>query len=214
VTEGAFLRQGSLVLRLGGCDQTICHRGDLKLLGTHNIANVLAACALAAVAGAPLEALRETASTFRGVEHRLELVQERDGVRWYNDSIATTPERAMAALEAFGGPVVLLVGGRDKHLPWGDLAALAWKRVNHLVLFGEAAALIEQEMLKSPAAPGGTCQLHRSGSLEAAVALAARLAHPGDVVLLAPGGTSFDAYSDYAERGDHFRRLVSSLEPA
>jgi UDP-N-acetylmuramoylalanine--D-glutamate ligase len=212
VGEGAFLSHDRLVLRHGGCELTICHRGDLKLLGSHNVANVLAASALAAAAGAPIHSLHQAATAFRGVEHRLELVREWNGARWYNDSIATTPERTIAALLAFDVPTILLAGGRDKHLSWDELAALAWYRVRHLVLFGEATGLIEREMLRSPSAAGGTCHLHRSGDLEEAVALAAGLARPGDVVLLSPGGTSFDAYSDFAARGDHFRRLVNSLE--
>jgi len=212
VEEGAFLSQDRLILRQSNRDEIVCRRSDLKLLGAHNVANVLAACALAAAAGAPVDALRRAATSFRGVEHRLELVRDWNGTRWYNDSIATTPERTVAALRAFDAPVVLLAGGRDKHLPWGELAALAWTRVKHLVLFGEASALIEREMLRSPSAVGGTCRLHRSGTLEEAVTLAAHLARSGDVVLLSPGGTSFDAYPDFAARGEHFRRLVNALE--
>jgi UDP-N-acetylmuramoylalanine--D-glutamate ligase len=212
VEEGAFLSQDSLILRQSNRDETVCQRSDLKLLGTHNVANVLAACALAAAAGAPVAAIRRAATTFRGVEHRLELVLEQNGTRWYNDSIATTPERTVAALRAFDAPIVLLAGGRDKHLPWDELAALAWTKVKHLVLFGEAGALIECEMVRSPSAVGGTCRLHRAGDLEEAVTLAACLVRPGDVVLLSPGGTSFDAYPDFAARGEHFRRLVNLLE--
>jgi UDP-N-acetylmuramoylalanine--D-glutamate ligase len=212
VEEGAFLKQDTLILRLAGCDESICRWRDLKLIGTHNVANVLAASALAASAGASTAAIRKAVTAFRGVEHRLELVREWSGARWYNDSIATTPERTVAALRAFDEPVILLAGGRDKHLPWGEMAALTWTRVKHLVLFGEAAALIEREMIASPAAASGACRIHHSAGLEQAVALAAGLVSPGDVVLLSPGGTSFDAYRDFAARGEHFRRLVDSLE--
>jgi len=214
VEEGAFLSQDRLTLRLSGHDQIICRRGDLRLLGDHNVANVLAASTLAAAAGAPIQAIADAATTFRGVEHRLELVRECKGVRWYNDSIATTPERTIAALRAFDAQVILLAGGRDKHLPWADMAALAWARVKHLILFGEAAALIEREMLRSPSSSHGACRLHRCQSLEQAVDLAATLAMAGDLVLLSPGGTSFDAYPDFAARGEHFRQLVKSLEQA
>lgn len=214
VEEGAFLSQDRLTLRLSGHDQIICRRGDLRLLGDHNVANVLAASTLAAAAGAPIRAIADAATTFRGVEHRLELVREWKGVRWYNDSIATTPERTIAALRAFDAQVILLAGGRDKHLPWADMAALAWARVRHLILFGEAAALIEREMLRSPSSAHGACRLHRCQSLEQAVDLAANLAMAGDLVLLSPGGTSFDVYPDFAARGEHFRQLVKSLEQA
>lgn len=212
VREGAFLSLDRLVLRLDGREEMICRRGDLGLLGAHNVANVLAASVLAAAAGAPLDAIRGAAATFQGVEHRLELVRESGGVRWYNDSIATTPERTMAALNAFDDPIVLLAGGRDKHLPWSEMASLAWRKVRHLVLFGEAAGLIEHEMRQSPAAAGGACRMHRCTDLEQAVFLASRLATSGDVVLLSPGGTSYDAYPDFAARGNHFRQLVHSLE--
>jgi UDP-N-acetylmuramoylalanine--D-glutamate ligase len=215
VHEGAFLQGDELVLRLAGQEKVVCRRGDLQLLGAHNVANVLAACTLAAAAGAPVEALRHAATTFRGVEHRLELVRERRGVRWYNDSIATTPERTVAALKAFDTPVVLLAGGRDKHLPWEEMAALTWQKVRHLILFGEAAGLIEQAMQ----AAHGTARdesrethIHHAGTLAHAVEMAAQVARPGDVVLLSPGGTSFDAYRDFAARGEHFRQLVSELE--
>jgi len=219
VKEGAFLRGDELVLRLAGREGMVCRTGDLKLLGRHNVANTLAACALAGSAGTPFKALRQTATTFGGVEHRLELVRERDGVRWYNDSIATTPERTVAALQAFDLPIVLLAGGRDKHLPWDEMATFTWRRVRHLILFGEAAGLIERalqaarcKMQDAQQGHDGITHIHRAGTLEAAVQLAAQVAQPGDVVLLSPGGTSFDAYADFTARGKHFRQIVQALE--
>lgn len=226
VEAGTFLRGDELVLRLAGQDTVLCKVEDLRLLGRHNLANTLAAAALAASVpmvcrtGAeslelPIAALRRTATSFAGVEHRLELVRERDGVRWYNDSIATTPQRTGAALQAFDVPIVLLAGGRDKHLPWDGMANLTWRRVRHLVLFGEAADLVERAMREAQHEGGdrsGATGIHQAGTLEQAVDLADRLAEPGDVVLLSPGGTSFDAYRDYVARGEHFRQLVSALE--
>ncbi len=218
VEEGSFLRGGELVLRLAGREQVVCRAEELKLRGLHNVANVLAACAIAAAVGAPLEALRQVAVTFPGVEHRLELVREWRGVRWYNDSIATTPERTVAALRAFpGDPIILLAGGRDKHLPWDEMAELARQRVRHLILFGEAAGLIERAVQEAggerydPRPVQSGTKIHQAGTLEHAVELAAQLAQPGDVVLLSPGGTSFDAFRDFAERGDRFRHLVKAL---
>ncbi len=211
VKEGAFLRGAELVLRLAGREAVVCRAEEAKLIGRHNLANLLAACALAGTAGAPVEAMRRVATTFAGVEHRLELVRERDGVQWYNDSIATTPERAAAALRAFETPVVLLAGGRDKHLPWEEMAALTQRKVRHLILFGEAAWLIEQAMRAAGKAKQA-CEIHHAGTLDCAVTLAADLAQPGDVVLLSPGGTSFDAYRDFVARGEHFRKLVKALE--
>jgi UDP-N-acetylmuramoylalanine--D-glutamate ligase len=225
VDEGAFLQGDELVLRLAGRTEVLCRTKDLKLLGHHNLANSLAACALAASVSMihqpaarsmelPVEALHRTLASFRGVEHRLELVRDQGGVRWYNDSIATTPERTVAALRSFDAPIVLLAGGRDKHLPWDEMADLTWRKVRHLILFGEAASLIERAMHDAQqAAPGTPYQtgISHAGTLQRAVELAARLAQPGDVVLLSPGGTSFDAYQDFVARGEHFRQLVRAL---
>ncbi len=201
VTEGAFLRGDQLVFRLENHEEVLCRTGELELLGRHNVANTLAACALAGSAGIPVQTLRQVAITFTGMPHRLELVRERDGVRWYNDSIATSPERTVAALQAFAAPIVLLAGGRDKHLPWDEMAALTWSQVRHLILFGEAAGTIEAAMHRTqrtmPSSQELQCQIRHAGTLERAVELAAQVARPGDVVLLSPGGTSFDAYADF-----------------
>lgn len=212
VSAGAYLHRNELIVRMAGRSETVCKTGDLRLLGRHNVANTLSACALATVAGAPVEALRQAAVTFRGVEHRLELVRDWHGVRWYNDSIATAPERTVAALQALDAPMVLLAGGRDKHLPWNEMADLTWNTVHDLVLFGEAAQLVETAMRNSQHAASGTCRIHQAAALEQAVEVAAQVAQPGDIVLLSPGGTSFDAYRDYEERGEHFRQMVNELE--
>jgi UDP-N-acetylmuramoylalanine--D-glutamate ligase len=226
VEEGTLLRDSQLILRLAGDEQIFCQEADLRLLGRHNLANALAACALAvgvsiALQGEtsavqlPLDHWRRVLTSFEGVEHRLELVRELDGVRWYNDSIATSPKRTVAALRAFESPIVLLAGGRDKHLPWDEMAALALRQVQHLILFGEAAGLIEravQDARQEAGAGPSTTTVHHAGTLQKAVELASRLARPGNVVLLSPGGTSFDAYRDFVARGEHFRHLVQTLE--
>jgi UDP-N-acetylmuramoylalanine--D-glutamate ligase len=218
VSEGAFLGQRGqrLIWRDGATESEICGIDELQLLGRHNVANVLAACAIAGVAGATREAMRQVATTFRGVAHRLELVRELNGVRWYNDSIATSPERVVAALKSFDAPLTLLAGGRDKHLPWQEMADLALERVRHLVLFGEAADLIADALAaaRARAAGGDTLdapEVYRCLGLDDAVQVAARVAKRGAVVLLSPGGTSFDAYKDFEERGEHFCRLVEEL---
>jgi UDP-N-acetylmuramoylalanine--D-glutamate ligase len=212
VAEGAFLHNSNLILQMPGYSETICTTSELQLLGRHNVANTLAAGILAAAAGAPVEALQHGAVSFRGVEHRLELVRDWNGVRWYNDSIATAPERTVAALLALDAPIVLLAGGRDKHLSWNEMADLTWNSVRELILFGESANLIETAMRNSQHSDSGACHIRHAGALEQAVQVAAKTARPGDIVLLSPGGTSFDAYSDYEERGEHFRQLVNELE--
>jgi len=212
VEEGAFLRDGEIILRLGDTEQRICSADEIKLLGRHNLEDVLAACTIAAVAGASRRAMADVATTFEGVEHRLELVRELGGVRYYNDSIATSPERTVAALRSFDQPIVLLAGGRDKHLPWDEMARLTLEKVRCLVLFGEAAPIIEKAVrVSSFEFRVSRFFIHRCRTLDEAVGVAAREARPGDVVLLAPGGTSFDAFKDFVERGERFRELVKAL---
>jgi UDP-N-acetylmuramoylalanine--D-glutamate ligase len=214
VAEGAFLRGDRLIWRGDAREHQVCAVADLQLLGRHNVANVLAACAIGGSAGATVEAMRRVATTFSGVAHRLELVRERNGVRWYNDSIATTPERLVAALRSFGEPLVLLAGGRDKHLPWDEMADLTLKRVRFLVLFGEGSDLIAAQVQAARQRAGNQkvgLDVVQCEDLDQAVHVAARGAQEGDVVLLSPGGTSFDAYRDFEERGQHFRDLVRAL---
>jgi UDP-N-acetylmuramoylalanine--D-glutamate ligase len=223
VEQGAFKTNGELTLRLEDRDRTICYASEVQLLGRHNLLNVLAASALAGMVGVSVEAMREVATTFTGVEHRLELVRESDGVRWYNDSMATAPERSLAALRSFEEPIVLLAGGRDKKLPWGEFADETTRRVRLLVTFGEAGPMIARVVKKRlngpPSFPpnggdegGGRLEeIVQVETLEEAVEAAARLGRPGDVVLLSPGGTSFDAFQDFAERGDRFKDLVKKL---
>jgi UDP-N-acetylmuramoylalanine--D-glutamate ligase len=229
VDEGAFKTNGELTLRLGealspskeGGDRVICQASQVRLRGRHNLLNVLAACVLAGVAGVPVEAMRQVATTFTGVEHRLELVRELNGVRWYDDSIATAPERSVAALRSFEEPIVLLAGGRDKDLPWDGFAEETVRRARQVITFGEAgpmiARVVEEKLAGGQGGGGAGAQeerlegITRVGTLEEAVEMAARLARPGDVVLLSPGGTSFDAFRDFVERGDRFKELVRQL---
>lgn len=208
--EGCGLRAETLLLRLDGGEQAIVAADEVTLRGRHNLLNIAAACTVAALAGAPVEAMTHVARTFAGVPHRLELVRTVDGVRWYNDSIATAPERAAAALRSFREPIVLLAGGRDKKLPWDEFARLVHQRVRALVTFGEAAGLIERAVAGQSPAETGLRVVH-CDDLPDAVAAAAAEARPGDVVLLSPGGTSYDAYRDFEARGEHFRSLVASL---
>jgi len=208
VPRGALLRGNTLVLHSEARTKDICPIGDVRLRGMHNVSNALAASALADVLGVRPEIMADVVRTFSGVEHRLEPVCEVDGAWYYNDSIATSPERAMAALRSFQEPVVLLAGGRDKHLPWHEWAELVSRKAVRVITFGEAAVLIERvvEQLGPKAPP-----LHHADSVEEAVDLAYQLVGPGQVVLFSPGGTSFDGFRDYEERGREFKRLVQAL---
>jgi UDP-N-acetylmuramoylalanine--D-glutamate ligase len=208
--DGAYLQDGLLNLRDGNAYLPLMLREKISLRGDHNILNVLAAFAIGHAAGFTLDAMLEAVDDFRGVPHRLEFVRELHGVRWYNDSIATAPERSMAAIRSFDEPIVLLLGGRDKDLPWEDLANLMDERVDHVVLFGEAAEKIEGTVNRlGPRAKHFT--VSRAQHLHEAVIQAAQIAEAGDVVLLSPGGTSFDEFKDFAERGERFRAWVREL---
>jgi UDP-N-acetylmuramoylalanine--D-glutamate ligase len=208
--NGAYLQDGLLNLRDGDAYLPLILREKVQLRGDHNVSNVLAACAIGHAAGLPLDAMLEAVEEFRGVPHRLELVRELRGVRWYNNTIATAPERTIAAIRAFDEPIVLLLGGRDKDLPWEELMQLVNERVDHVVLFGEAAEKIQKTVDRlGLGEPRFT--LVRANGLQEAVARAAEVAESGDVVLLSPGGTSFDEFKDFEERGERFREWVQEL---
>jgi UDP-N-acetylmuramoylalanine--D-glutamate ligase len=196
------------VLRQPGEDTRLLTRSEITLRGDHNLLNVMAACTIAAVVGLPVEAMRAAVRDFKGMPHRLEFVRHWGGADWYNDSIATAPERAIAAIRSFDEPLVLLAGGRDKQLPWDEFADLVRRRVDHLILFGEAADLICEAMN-----PSGeeTITIVKCKNLKAAINAAAEAVRPGDVVLLSPGGTSFDEFEDFEERGECFTQWVKEL---
>jgi UDP-N-acetylmuramoylalanine--D-glutamate ligase len=208
--DGAYLRDGLLNLRDGNMYLPLILREKIALRGDHNVLNVLAAFAIGYAAGLTLDAMLEAVEDFRGVPHRLELVRELRGVRWYNDSIATAPERSMAAIRSFDEPIVLLLGGRDKDLPWEDLVQLVDERVDHVVLFGEAAEKIEGAVNRLGLREK-RFTVSRAEHLYEAVIQAEKVAEAGDVVLLSPGGTSFDEFKDFAERGERFRAWVQEL---
>lgn len=207
---GTFERDGRIWLQANGKAVELMPVDLIRLRGMHNRMNVLAACAIAHAAGFPVEAMIAGVSGFAGVAHRLEFVRMAGGAAWYNDSIATAPERTAAAVRAFSEPLVLLLGGRDKKLPWEGLAALIHERVDHVVVFGEAAPKILAALGETQ--PGQRpYTLEQCAGLHEAVQAAARVAAAGDVVLLSPGGTSFDQFRDFEERGEEFRKWVNQL---
>lgn len=177
---------------------------EVPLPGAHMLQNVLGAALAARLAGARHDAIREAIVGFAGVAHRLETVGERDGVRFVNDSQATIPMAAIAALDAYEAPIVLVAGGKDKGLEYGELAERIVARCRAVVLIGETADELASLV-------GGRVPVHRAASMDEAVVMAASVAEPGDVVLLAPAAASFDMYDDYAARGDAFRHAVAGL---
>ncbi len=208
--NGTCLHDGFLHVHMNGVNIPLLQQEKILLRGRHNVLNVLAAFAIGFAAGFPLDAMRTSVEEFRGVAHRLEFVREWKGAAWYNDSIATTPERTIAAIHSFSEPIVLLLGGRDKNLPWDELVALIHERADHIVLFGEAAEKIMAKL--GMQIPGQRpYSLERYSGLKEAVRAAALVASHGDVVLLSPGGTSFDEFTDFEARGEAFHKWVLEL---
>ncbi len=180
--------------------------------GAHNVQNVAAATAVALAAGVPPKIVSEVVAAFRGVEHRLEHVRDWRGVRWINDSIATSPDRCEAALETFAGQrVVLLAGGYDKHIPFDGVGARIAETVERVILFGATADRIASAVAAGAAQSGRAPRVERAPGLEAAVRLAAEEAEPGQVVLLSPACASYDQFRDFEERGRRFREYVQAL---
>ena len=207
---GTYLDKRKLFLYDGHYSKEIMPQELVLLRGDHNLANVLAACAIAHASGMNIDAMVTGVAGFTGVPHRLEFVRMWRGAAWYNDSIATAPERTTAAIRSFSEPLILLLGGRDKDLPWQDLADLIHQRVDHVIIFGEAAGKIYQAIGKFvPGQRPYTLSVHPG--LQQAVQAAAELVEPGDVVLLSPGGTSFDEFQDFEERGERYRQWVQQL---
>ncbi|UCF21242.1 MAG: UDP-N-acetylmuramoyl-L-alanine--D-glutamate ligase [Gemmatimonadota bacterium] len=202
--DAAFLARGRiLVARMEGREIELLARDELKLLGTHNVANALAAALVALYVRVPLEAIREGLREFEPLPHRLQPVAEYGGVLWINDSKATNVASTRVALQAMDRPVVLLLGGRPKGQSFAGLTGDLTGRVKAVVAYGEAGEQIEEEL-------GKRVRVVRvEGSLEDVVDCAARLTEPGDAVLLAPACASFDMFHDYEERGSVFTRLVS-----
>jgi UDP-N-acetylmuramoylalanine--D-glutamate ligase len=194
-------------------EEEVCRLSDILLRGDHNVLNLLAACAMTSALGVDVEPMAQVIREFKGVAHRLQLVREVNGVKYYDGSIASAPERLMADLNAYTEPIVLLAGGRDKHLPWEDAAQLIVERVRELIVFGEMADLVRGavEAQLSRSEERKLENVHQVATLDEAVAIAAQIARSGEVVLLSPGGTSFDAFKDFAERGDRFQELVRGL---
>ena len=207
--EGTFLENGILYLRQNEKNIPLMQRDQIQLRGWHNVINILAAIAIGYAAGLSTDGMISAAKEFRGVAHRLEFVREWKGVQWYNDSIATAPERTMAAIQSFSEPIVLLLGGRDKNLPWEELARLVRQRVEHVVLFGEAAGKINAAL--NQATGSFPLTLTTCKDLEEAIRAANKVATPGSIVLLSPGGTSFDQFTDFEERGKAYQKWVSEL---
>ena len=211
VADGVFLRGEDIVCRSGGYERVIMTAGDIKIPGVHNVENYMAA--IAAVDGlVPDEVIRRFAREFGGVEHRIELVRTYRGVRYYNDSIASSPSRTIAGLRSFHEKVILIAGGYDKHIPFDVLGPEIVEHVKLLVLCGATADKIRAAVENAPGYEPGKPEIRDVTPFTAAVEAARDRAQPGDVVTLSPACAAFDQFKNFAERGKFFKSIVNGWQ--
>ena len=209
VADGAFVRGGAIWLRDAAGEREVLPLADIRLPGWHNVENYMAA--LLAVDGLVRdETVRRIAREFAGVEHRIELVRVKDGVRFYNDSIASSPSRTIAGLRSFPEKVILIAGGKDKGISYDAIGPEINEHVKALILCGATAGVIRAAVEKAANFTG--LPITEVDSYQSAVALARETARPGDVVLLSPASTSFDRFANFMERGRVFKDLVNALK--
>ena len=200
VTDGVICRHGEKVLPVG----------DILIPGVHNVENYMAAIAM--VEGlVDDETIRHVAKTFGGVEHRIELVRVKDGVKFYNDSIASSPSRTIAGLRSFPEKVILIAGGYDKHIPYDVLGPEICKHVKKLFLGGATGEKIRQAVISCPEYDSQKLEIMDCGSFEPAVRAAAAAAKAGDVVLMSPASAAFDQFKNFMVRGEYYKKLVKEL---
>lgn len=202
--EGTYLDRDRIITTVGGGTQEICARSAVRIIGDHNVENAMVAATYALVSGCPLGVIRQVLGEFPGLEHALEIVRERRGVRFINDSKGTNVDATLKALESIDQPIWLIAGGRDKGGDFSRLSSAIRRRVKRLILIGEAAPLIARAMEDYQA-------IERAATLKQAVESAAAGACAGEAVLLSPACASFDMFADYQDRGRQFKALVQSL---
>lgn len=206
--EGFFLRDGAIFFRDGVRERLITTRDRILLKGLHNVENILAAVAATTFCGVDIEVMREVLSQFAGVEHRLEFVTSINGVRFYNDSKATSVDATLKAIEALSdekGKIILILGGRGKNAPYKPLIPSIERFVRALVLIGEEADRIESELK-------GNAQIFKATSMRDAVEKAFQAAQHDDLVLLSPACSSFDMFESFEHRGKVFKEAVLTLK--
>ncbi len=210
IKNGAWLdTDGTLHMSYRGIDAPVLHRKDISIIGDHNVENYLAA--ISAVWGyVSAENIRKVAREFMGVEHRNEFVREVDGVRYYNDSIASSPSRTIAGLKSFDQKVMLIAGGYDKHIPFEPLAPYIIEKVKFMTLSGPTADAIEKAVVSHPEY-NGVPEIVKVKDIKEAVSIIHEKAQKGDIVTLSPACASFDAFPNFEARGKYFKELVNEL---
>lgn len=209
VEDGVFLRDGKIIARHGGQERVVMNREDIRLPGEHNVENYLAA--IAAVDGMVSDdRIAAFARSFGGVEHRIELIRTLDGVRWYNDSIASSPSRTIAGLRAFPEKVILIAGGKDKGISYAELGPVVNDHVKLLLLCGATAGVIRKSVEQAENYQG--LEIIDVADYHQAAQIARERAVEGDVVILSPASTSFDRFKNFMERGKAFKEVVNGLQ--
>ena len=208
---GAFLSDdGYLCYNNYSITEKILHKDTIRIPGIHNVENYLAA--ISAVWGeVSLEDIRDMAENFGGVEHRIEFVRELDGVKWYNDSIATSPTRVLAGLNSFDQKLIVIAGGYDKKIPFEPMAETVNQKVKKLILMGVTAEKIEKAVTECSSYNSENLEIYHVSSMEEAVQKAREISESGDVVTLSPACASFDMYPNFEARGIHYKNLVKEL---
>jgi len=206
IIDGSYYKDGALYLE----GKEVCKKNNIIIKGMHNVENYLAAF-LATKDDVSLETMKKVAETFTGVEHRCELVREIEGVKYYNDSIASSPTRTLAGLKAFDEKVIVIAGGYDKHIPFEPLAYEGYPYIKELILIGATKDKIKEVFDKLGEEKGIMVNIKMANSLEEAVKLAKDLAKVGDIVTLSPACASFDMYPNFMVRGNEFKDIVKSL---
>lgn len=205
--QGAYLENDSIVIKVGNKKETIIHKDRIYIPGNHNLENSLAAALMAYCMGVPVPVIADTLESFRGVEHRIEYVEEINGVIYYNDSKGTNSDASIKAIEAMKRPTVIIAGGYDKGSEYDDFIEAFGDVVKHMVLIGKTADRLEETARRH-----GFKNTHRAGDLREAVNICHSLAKSGECVLLSPACASWDMFSNYEERGRLFKEYVRALK--
>ena len=211
ILSGAFMDGNNDIFLTDKNSKTfLLNANDIKIPGLHNVENFLAAIAATQNIVNP-SIYKKVASSFNGVEHRIEFVRKVNDVKWYNDSIATSPTRTIAGLKSFNQKVILIAGGYDKHIPYQPLVPYILDKVSSLILNGNTSENIYQAILSNPNYKADSLPIYKVKNLSEAVDMAYKIAMAGDIVLLSPASASFDAYKNFEARGQHFKKLVNQL---
>ncbi|MFH1284747.1 MAG: UDP-N-acetylmuramoyl-L-alanine--D-glutamate ligase [Candidatus Peregrinibacteria bacterium] len=217
VKDGVDVRDGRIFYAHGGKEEAVCDVSDVALIGKHNLENVMPAIVVAKELGVSDKEIAHVIKKFKGLPHRLEFVKEVKGVKYYNDSFSTTPETSMAAVDSFDEPTILIAGGYEKNLDYGEWAVkiLTKPSLHTVILIGDTADKMEKAIVEAEEklgeAEGSPTKVLRRGDLEEAVLEAYAQAEKGGVVVMSPAAASFDMFKNYKERGEKFKEAVRKL---